>query len=189
MLDTPGSLVLGRLKRLPSCSANAASPRAPEACRSAFCNPPPARQSRTADPDRQGLDHRGFTLIEVLIALAILAISLPVLLGLRNFDLDLAARARDITAATMLAQEKLLEAELSTEFPVGETAGDFRTMPPGTQSTLSTQNRAERFRWKRLITSTPLPNVREIKVQVIWPRGVTDEMVEVSTYVFSATSF
>ena len=68
----------------------------------------------------------GFTLFEVLIAMAILALALPILLGLRNWDLDLHARAADITAATMLAQEKLIEAELSPVYPVGETTGDFR---------------------------------------------------------------
>jgi hypothetical protein len=33
--------------------------------------------------------------------------------------------------------------------------------------------------------------VREVKIQVLWPRGTTEEMVEVSTYVFStsATAF
>jgi general secretion pathway protein I len=135
------------------------------------------------------MDSRGFTLLEVLIALAILALGLPILLGLRNFDLDLHARAVDITAATMLAQEKLIETELSPAFPLGETSGDFQNAPLGSQSTTDTLNRSDRFRWKRIVTSTPLPVVREVKIQVIWPAGAGDEMVEVSTYVFSATPF
>jgi general secretion pathway protein I len=135
------------------------------------------------------MDSRGFTLLEVLIALAILALGLPILLGLRNFDLDLHTRAGDITAATMLAQEKLLEAELSPALPLGETSGDFQNQPPGTQSTSGIQNRAEKYRWKRLIMTTPLPAVREVKIQVMWLQGTTDEMVEVSTYVFSSSTF
>ena len=57
-------------------------------------------------------NERGFTLMEVLIALSILALALPILLGLRNFDLDLHARAKELTTATILAQEKLAETEL-----------------------------------------------------------------------------
>jgi general secretion pathway protein I len=134
-------------------------------------------------------DARGFTLLEVLIALAILALALPILLGLRNFDLDLYARAGDISAATMLAQEKLTESEMSTTFPLGETSGDFRNTPPGSQPTSDNRNRAEKYRWKRVVMSTPLPNVREIKIQIIWPLGAAEEMVEVSTYVFSTSTF
>ncbi|HBR50769.1 MAG TPA: hypothetical protein DEA71_11855, partial [Nitrospira sp.] len=63
----------------------------------------------------------GFTLLEVLLAIALLAIALPVLLGLRNFDLDLQSRATELTAATLLAQEKLLEIELAGQYSVGET--------------------------------------------------------------------
>ena len=64
-------------------------------------------------------DASGFTLLEVLLAIALLAIALPVLLGLRNFDLDLHARAGELTAATLLAQEKLIETELTGVYPIG----------------------------------------------------------------------
>jgi general secretion pathway protein I len=130
----------------------------------------------------------GFTLLEVLIAMAILAFALPVLLGLRNRDLDFHARAADITAATMLAQEKLIETELSPVYPIGETTGDFRNPPPGYQVPGDIANRAQRFRWKRLITSTPLPSVREVKIQILWEQGAADEVLEASTYVFAPTT-
>jgi general secretion pathway protein I len=133
-------------------------------------------------------DHRGFTLMEVLIAMAILALALPVLLGLRNWDLNLHSRASDITAATMLAQEKLIEAELSPVYPVGETTGDFRNPPPGYQVPGDIADRAERYRWKRVITTTPLPAVREVKIQILWQQGATDEVLEASTYVFAPTT-
>jgi general secretion pathway protein I len=128
----------------------------------------------------------------VLIALAILALALPILLGLRNFDLDLHARALEITDATILAQEKLAETELSPTFPLGEVGGDFLAVPFGALLSADALNRSERFRWKRIITSTPLPTVREVKIQVLWPgRGLDqpDEMVEVSTYVVSSSTF
>ena len=101
---------------------------------------------------------RTASLLEVLIAMAILALALPILLGLRNWDLDLHSRAADITAATMLAQEKLIEAELGPVYPVGETTGDFPKPPPGYQVPGDIADRAERYRWKRIITTTPLPS-------------------------------
>ena len=78
---------------------------------------------------------RGFTLMEVLIALGILALALPILLGLRNWDLDLHARANELTTATILAQEKLIETELGTLLPVfGEIGGRISADPPGIAS-------------------------------------------------------
>ena len=130
-------------------------------------------------------DKHGFTLLEVLIAIAILALALPVLLGLRNFDLDLHARAGDITAATLLAQEKLIEAELSPAFPLGETSGDFLNPPIGYQALGDISNRADKYRWKRIVTTTPLNAVREVKIQILWQEGASDEVLEVSTYVFT----
>jgi general secretion pathway protein I len=131
----------------------------------------------------------GFTLLEVLLAIALLAIALPVLLGLRNFDLDLQARGVELTAATLLAQEKLLEAELSGVFPIGEQVGDFKTAPLGTSSSFQAEDRAVGYKWKRTVSPTPLELIREVRVQVSWPRGDLTETVEMSTYVFAGLTF
>jgi general secretion pathway protein I len=125
--------------------------------------------------------------LEVVISLGILALALPILLGLRNWDLDLHARAKEMTAATILAQEKLTETELGTLLPLGETGGEFLPTPLGSQPTAEVTDRPSNYRWKRIVSSTPLPIVREVKIQILWPRGTIDEMVEVSTYVFSTT--
>lgn len=127
----------------------------------------------------------GFTLLEVLLAVAVLAIALPILLGLRNFDLDLQSRAGELMTATLLAQEKLLETELSGVYPVGEVSGDFQAAPLGASSATLATGRAPGYRWKRTVTTTPLELIREVRVQVSWPRGANEETVEVSTYVFS----
>lgn len=130
-------------------------------------------------------DERGFTLLEVLLAIALLAIALPILLGLRNFDLDLQGRATELTAATLLAQEKLLETELAGQYSIGETIGDFPNLPLGAQTTTQAVPRAIGYKWKRIIAPTPLELIREIRVKVFWPRGELEESVEVSTYVFA----
>jgi len=72
--------------------------------------------------------------------------------------------------------------------PLGETGGEFLAIPLGSQATAEIANRPSNYRWKRIVSPTPLPTVREIKIQILWPRGKTDEMVEVSTYVFSTSS-
>jgi general secretion pathway protein I len=133
-------------------------------------------------------DQAGFTLLEVLLAIALLAIALPVLLGLRNFDLELHARADELTQATMLAQEKLMETELLGVYPVGEVSGDFQVGPPGVQTPMPV-DRASKYRWKRTVTTTPLPLIREVRVQISWLQGTTDETLEVSTYVFAGLTF
>lgn len=139
--------------------------------------PPPTRTSESGE--------HGFTLLEVMIAIALLAIALPVLLGLRNFDMDLHNRARELTAATLLAQEKLLEAELAGTYPLGETVGDFRNAPLGAPLTAQVSERPLAYRWKRTVSPTPIDLIREVRVKVSWPRGATEEAIEVSTYVFA----
>lgn len=131
----------------------------------------------------------GFSLLEVLLAVAILAIALPVLLGLRNFDLDLQSRSMELTTATLLAQEKLLETELSGSFPIGESTGEFQGPPPGVQSSITETTRAPGYRWKRSIMPTPLELIREVRIQISWPRGAQDDTLEVSTYVFAGLTF
>ena len=138
--------------------------------------------------DRKVSSELGFTLLEVLLAIALLAIALPVLLGLRNFDLDLHARAGELTAATLLAQEKLLETELLGDYPLGEILGDFQRPPLGAQVAAQATERAVGYRWKRTVLTTPLESIREVRVQVSWPRGATVETVEVSTYVFTGST-
>lgn len=132
---------------------------------------------------------RGFTLLEVLLAIAVLAIALPILLGLRNFDVDLHERATELRGATLLAQEKLIETELTGLYPLGETSGEFRNAPLGAPATVAASDRAAGYKWKRTIAPTPLPLIREVRVKVSWPRGVAEESLEVSTYVFAGLTF
>lgn len=130
-------------------------------------------------------DEGGFTLLEVLLAIALLAIALPILLGLRNFDLELQERGSELIDATLLAQEKLLETELSGQYGIGESTGEFLNLPLGAQATIQAVPRAVGYKWKRTIASTPLELVREIRIKVSWLRGGLEEAVEVSTYVFA----
>ena len=134
---------------------------------------------------RMESEEGGFTLLEVLLAIALLAIALPILLGLRNFDLELQERASELTGATLLAQEKLVETELVGQYAIGESTGEFQNIPLGAQPTMQGVARAVGYKWKRTIAPTPLELIREIRIKVSWLRGGLEESVEVSTYVFA----
>lgn len=131
----------------------------------------------------------GFSLIEVMLALAVLAIAMPVLLGLRNSDVVMRDQARMLTMATLLAQHKLSETELGTVPPVGEQAGDFSTIPAGVRAAVPA-DQARSFQWRRTVAATPFEAVREVRVRVSWPRGAqVDGMphrdgIELTQYIF-----
>ena len=67
----------------------------------------------------------GFTLLEVLVAVAILAVGLVSLLGLHVRNLALLGRDQRITDATMLARALMTEAEVEPFPDIGLTDGDF----------------------------------------------------------------
>lgn len=149
---------------------------------------PKGRKSAEGAKDRHHETSKGgFTLLEVMIAVAILAIALPVLLGLRNWDLELRHQARQQTMATLLAQEKLLETELMGVPPLGEQQGAFNEPPPGFPPSVDTTDRAPGFRWTRTVLPTPLSSIREVRIRVSWPRGLKQDAIEMSSYVFLQT--
>lgn len=106
-----------------------------------------------------------------MVALAVLAIALTVLLGLRNRDFELRTHAHNVTVASLLAQEKLAEAEIGAFPSVGEQDGGFG-------------NRYPNFMWQRSILATPFDSVREVRVRVTWERGSQNEGVNFVGYVF-----
>lgn len=72
----------------------------------------------------------GFTLLEVVIALGILAMSLSVLLQSQASSVNSAGRSRDLTVAALLARSKMVDIEaglIEEGFVVGdiEEEGDF----------------------------------------------------------------
>ena len=74
--------------------------------------------------------HRGFTLLEVMISIAILAIALTVLLGNQGQSLRLAEESRFSFTAALLIREKISELEASGE-EVFTSEGDFGEQYPG----------------------------------------------------------
>jgi general secretion pathway protein I len=70
-------------------------------------------------------DEAGFTLVEVIVALAILALSLSVLLGTISNTAWRSAQAEKLTRAGSLAQSLLARAGTEMSIREGETTGEF----------------------------------------------------------------
>jgi general secretion pathway protein I len=79
---------------------------------------------------RGSLTNRGFTLLEVMVAIAILAIALTTLLGSQSQSM-LAAEQADFSArSALLARVKLAEIVAEDDLPVA-SSGDFGEQFPG----------------------------------------------------------
>ncbi|HTN43315.1 MAG TPA: prepilin-type N-terminal cleavage/methylation domain-containing protein [Nitrospiria bacterium] len=131
------------------------------------------KRQRTRPSDRLG--HEGFTLLEVVVALSILAVTFVVLLGLRNRDILQHQEARYITRATLLAQKKMSEVEMAGFPPLGVVAGDFPEPD-------------DIFNWTQTVTTTPFDFAREVNVTVTWREGEGQQSVILDTFVVDEKS-
>ncbi|MGE5299543.1 MAG: type IV pilus modification PilV family protein [Acidobacteriota bacterium] len=93
---------------------------------------------------------RGFTLLEIMIALAIIGGLLITLLYSLNYHLGIAERQETLTIATMLAKNKLHEIETSP----AATKGDFPD-PYGA------------YHYTTEIKASPYPGISEVLVTVV----------------------
>ena len=83
----------------------------------------------------------GFTLVEVLATLVLLAIVLPVVMRGAQLALRSANTARHLAEASALAETKLNDMLLSGEWNQSAASGDFGAEYPGYQWTCETQTR------------------------------------------------
>ena len=71
------------------------------------------------------LHNRGFTLLEVMIAVAIVAIALTTLLGSQSQSVFFANSAKFETMAALLAQSKMSEITIQAADSLSSDSGDF----------------------------------------------------------------
>ena len=101
---------------------------------------------------------RGFTLIEVMIAIAVLGIAMLALLSLDHQDLQSVIRARELTQAAMLAQNLMTQAEIDRYPELGRTSGSFDKTFPGQYSN---------FKWQRTVADSGIfPDLRKVTIVV-----------------------
>jgi general secretion pathway protein I len=111
---------------------------------------------------------RGFTLLEVLVATAILGVAVVALLGLHARNLTLAADAANLTIAGTLAGDVLAIARLDPALEEGAVSGRFvaRREDADGKSRIFGGPASEEFSWTRQVMPTALPTLRQIRVGV-----------------------
>ena len=102
---------------------------------------------------------RAFTLVEILVALAVLAIALIAVAQALGAAADTTAALRDRTLARWVAEDRLAELELRHQWPsLDVTEGDA-----------DMGGRA--FHWRQETQATPVARMRRIEVSVFFPKG------------------
>lgn len=97
---------------------------------------------------------RGFTLIEIMVALAVLAIALAAVLQGISAHVNNAAYLRDRTLAHWVALNKLTEMQVRRDWPAsGATQG-------------TSLMAGHEWRWTATVQDTPDPSVRRVDVAV-----------------------
>ena len=100
--------------------------------------------------------HRGFSLIEITIALSILVLALSILVENQGFAAYMTRDAEKIRIATMLAEEKMIEAQLHLELEGWKTSdidedGDFDDLGSeefrGSGSNLDIDDEFDDYKW------------------------------------------
>jgi len=120
------------------------------------------------------VSNNGFTLIEILVAMSILAISLVVILQLFSGGLKSSRLSEEYTRAIFHAKEKMEEVLIPKELSEGELQGEFE----------------DSFRWKSETVRIEDPEeddkklpftMFKIKIDVMWDEGDKERRFEIST--------
>jgi len=145
--------------------------------RSAANGNEPSTTRRAPNSECRTPNSSGFTLLEVMVAVSIMAMVLVTLLGLKNRSMQDVMAAEHITTATMLAKRemaKIITTHLSSNWTPDEQEGDF-----------TGEEYFSGYTWKKTISLIPLFGstvVTDIRVAVLWKEGTRQEMVELVDY-------
>lgn len=109
----------------------------------------------------------GFTLLEVMIAMSILAIALVGVFQLQSQSISMSTDTRFKTTAALLAQSKMVDVESSPSLSNRTENGDFG--PDYSQ-----------YNWRLEVTDTQIPRFKKIEVTVankVFARGGVYKLV------------
>lgn len=144
----------------------------------------------------------GFTLLEVMVAIAILAGSLTAIMGLSGNSLIKSGRTQKILVATMLARQKMTDIEIDLE--KARQKGEF---PDERSEDGKFEEPNDDYEWKMEIKRVELPapisgdkgsiqdmvgkqltkeisqTVRELKLTVLWKDRGEEQSIDIVTHI------
>jgi len=100
----------------------------------------------------------GMTLLEIMVALAIVSIALVSLVSLVSTSMGLEEYARRMTEATMIADDRMKELE-RTELP-----------DPGKIEGLIDENDPSGYFFTQTISETVIDDVKLVEIEIFWDR-------------------
>ena len=103
--------------------------------------------------------HRGFTLVEVMVALAIIALSLTAIAAKMSRMIDTSNSMRERTYASWIAQNKITELRLANVIPeVSTSSGDI-------------DYANQTWRWRAVVSESGIENLFRVDVEVLYADG------------------
>jgi prepilin-type N-terminal cleavage/methylation domain-containing protein len=122
---------------------------------------------------QDGACRAGFTLLEILAAMVMVGIVLPVAMGGISLAMNAGSNARRRAEAVALAESKLAEIRLEPLLTDGQSSGDCGQEHP-------------EFRWSAYILTREL-GLKEVTVMVSWGEGYRERSMALTTFVYQVS--
>ena len=120
--------------------------------------------------------HSGFTLIEVLVALAVLAIALAGIMRVTSQAISTSYTLRERNLALWVAQNRLVTHQLKRDWPDTNTVDGESEMA------------GEKWFWTEQVSATPQKDMRRIEISVRHASDSKDSLVTLAGYLRRVSS-
>jgi len=127
---------------------------------------------RNAADGRFSTACKGFTLLEVMVALAVLSLALVVLFSQQATSLSRGNEARITTKAALLAQERMAGLLAEKRLSIGDEEGEVKDSTPP-------------FKWRQQVEEGSIEGMKKLTIVVLWKEGEREREVRFVTYVAS----
>lgn len=133
-----------------------------------------ARGQHRCAGERLGTAHRstfGFTLVEVLVAVAVLAIAMAAVISAMARQADNAGYLRQKTLAVWVAHNRMIEMQLQPEWPsTGKSDGEI-------------EMGGARWKWRATVAATQDDKLRRVDIQVQGPGQKEGSLTQLSGFL------